>query len=108
MNTKQLEPHEYSFGRKRAELEKRDIIVENNQVEEEFKKIISRLDERLSKPKPIKDMSKPKTIGPSNMRIPCNSCGVGKLASQPRLSKLITKYGNIEQLKSQYKCRDCR
>ncbi len=36
----QLKPHEYSLDRKKAILENKGIKVEDNQVEEEFRKLM--------------------------------------------------------------------
>ena len=108
MLVKQLKPEEYTFARKRAELENRDINVPDNQVEEEFKKIIARIGERISKPKVENNFSQVTVVGPSSMKIPCSVCHTEKMAGQPRLGRLITKYGSVEELKNQYKCKNCR
>jgi len=41
-------------------------------------------------------------------KIPCCICGEKKWAGEPRLSKLIEKFGSKESLFEKYVCRKCR
>lgn len=41
-------------------------------------------------------------------KITCSVCGEKKWAGEPRLSKLIEKFGSKETLLKEYKCRKCR
>ena len=41
-------------------------------------------------------------------KIPCYICGEKKWAGEPRLSKLIEKFGSRENLFEKYVCRKCR
>lgn len=41
-------------------------------------------------------------------QIPCKVCGEFKKTGEPRLSKLIEKFGSKDTLLMEYVCRSCR
>lgn len=84
MNTKQLQPHEYSEDRKRAEME----IMKKQKAE-----VLNM----------AKEMNKINKVPSKWTKIKCTKCNTEKACSEDRYEKLKKE----NKIKS-YKCRDCK
>ena len=42
------------------------------------------------------------------MKLQCINCGAKKSAGKKRLTKLVAKFGSLEELQKQFLCRGCK